>query len=322
MINTNSLINKNNNLLLYNNNFSKRKFEDNHHNNKNKKESNIILVPNIIEINQYEESIEPLMNEENSEFSPLIIDSTIKNIFSLEEGVEVDNLLEMKKRDIENKKRDIEKKSISKFIVKKTNKKKIFSVRKILKLGRIKKNSKKKGKHDKYQKDNVIRRFKVFLMRNIYNYINNSFIINNNKDKNNKVNILQRISSFNSKSISKKDNIKWFYSTIKDVFSNNLKKFICFDLDYNKKLINKVIQEGKEKKTINILNKTIKEIWYAYINDDKNNEFIGFETIKHDIKKLRIRGETDTYINLYVKIANDFENIFNEINPRIPRRKK
>jgi hypothetical protein len=63
-------------------------------------------------------------------------------------------------------------------------------------------------------------------MKNIYNYINHSFIINNNKEKNNIVNVLQRISLFNSKSISKKDNLKWFYSKIKDIFSENLKKYI------------------------------------------------------------------------------------------------
>ena len=29
----------------------------------------------------------------------------------------------------------------------------------------------------------------------------------------------------------------------------------------------------------------------------KNNKFIGFETIKHDIKKLRKIGETEAYID-------------------------
>ena len=96
-------------------------------------------------------------------------------------------------------------------------------------------------------------------MKNIYNYINHSFIINNNKEKNNIVNVLQRISLFNSKSISKKDNLKWFYSKIKDIFLK-IKKIYLYYLDYNKKLTNKVIQEGKEKNTIYILNKTIKEI--------------------------------------------------------------
>ena len=307
----------NNKLNIYIND-NKRKSEEDFYIFKNKKESNNVFSPNIIglsSLNQYKEYIDPLVNDENSEFSHLVLESRIKNIFNSEEREDNENILQTKKRDNE-----IEK--ISKFIVIKANKKQIFLIKKILKLGRIKKNSNKKGKHDKFQKDNLIRRFKVFLMRNIYNYLNNSFIVNANKDKNNKVNILQRISSFNSKSISKRDNINWLYSTIKDVFSNNLKKFICFDLDYNKKIINKVYEEGIEKKTIYILNKTIKEMWLSYINDDKNNDFIGFETIKYDIKKLKKKGESEKYINLYVKIANNFENIFKEINPRIRRKKK
>ena len=325
MLNHNDKIKTRKDIFNFNinfNNFINLKQNNDYFIEKNKKESNNFLSSNIIEIpslNPYKESIDPLINYENSENYPLICTS-FNNIIPLEEREENENIIDRK-----NKEKD--KKSLSKFLVKKTFRKnncknQIFEVRKVLKLGRIKKNSNKKGKHDKFQKDNVIRRFKVFLMRNIYNYINNSFIINNNKDKNNIVNVLQRISSFNSKSISKKDNIKWLNSKIKDVFSENLKKFICFDLDYNKKLINKVIHEGKEKKTIYILDKTIKEMWYAYINDDKNNDFLGFETIKHDIKKLRKIGETEAYISLYVKIANDFENIFNEINPRNKRKKK
>jgi hypothetical protein len=305
-----------NNVLNYNNDFLYLKSENDVFINNNEKELNLFFSPNILDIstlNQMKESIDPLYDEENSQFSQLILGPNIKNIFSIEES--------------EIKEKETNKITKSKFIIKKqninsNNKNKIFKTKKVLKPGRIKKNSSKKGKHDKFQKDNIIRRFKVFLMRNIFNYINNSFIINTNKDENNRVNVLQRISSFNSKSISKQDNIKWLNSKIKDVFSENLKKFICFDLDYNKKLINKVIQEGKEKKTIFILNKTIKEIWIAYINDDKNNNFIGFDTIKQDIIKLRKLGETETYINLYIKVANDFENIFNEINPRKTRRKK
>ena len=322
MLNYNIQLNKQKNIFNYNKDFFYIKNENDFLINKNKKESNSFFSPGFLGIstlNQIKESIDPLYEDENSQFSQIILGTNIKNILSVEES---ENLQILDKNEKENKK-----KGKSKFIIKKqfnnnNNKKPIFKIKKILKLGRIKKNSNKKGKHDKFQRDNVIRRFKVFLMRNIYNYLNNSFIINNNKDENNKANILQRISSFNSKSISKKDNIKWFNSKIKNVFSENLKKFICFDLDYNKKVINKIIEEGKEKQTIYILNKTIKEIWLAYINDDKNNDFISFETLKNDIIKLRKKGETEAYINLYIKIANDFENIFNDINPRKVRRKK
>ena len=322
MLNYNIQFNEQKNIFNNNNDFFYIKNENDLFINKNKKESMSFFSPNFLDIstlNQIKESIDPLYDDENSQFSQTILGKNIKDKLSVEEN---ENL-----RILDENEKDIKKKENSKFIIIKqfnnhNNKKPIFKIKKVLKLGRIKKNSHKKGKHDKFQRDNVIRRFKVFLMRNIYNYLNNSFIINNNKDENNKVNILQRISSFNSKSISKKDNIKWFNSKIKNVFSENLKKFICFDLDYNKKLINKIIEEGKEKQTIYILNKTIKEMWLAYINDDKNNDFIGFETLKNDIIKLRKIGETEAYIDLYIKIANDFENIFNVINPRKTRREK
>ena len=73
------------------------------------------------------------------------------------------------------------------------NGKRIFSINKVKKKGRIKKNRNKSGKHDKYQQDNIIRLFKVHLMNNIYKYINSSFKENQNKPYRKK--ILQKISS-------------------------------------------------------------------------------------------------------------------------------
>ena len=65
---------------------------------------------------------------------------------------------------------------VKKFIIKKP--KIIFNIRKEIKLGRPKKNTFKKGKHDKFQRDNVIRRFKAQFIQNIYNFINCSFSCN------------------------------------------------------------------------------------------------------------------------------------------------
>ena len=317
---------------MFNHNFMKQNlfyFSDDYYMNINfennfmfhnfKKESNTFFSQNLLDRSSLKESTSPLINDDNSEISSLIGANilNIENILSLEERENYENIYNLKININKNK-------SESKFIIRKEykNKSPIFKIKKILKLGRIKKDSNKRGKHDKFQQDNIIRRFKVFMMRNIYNYINNSFLINNNKKQNYKINVLKRISSFHEKSISKKDNIKWFNSKIKDIFSENLKKFICFDFDYNIKLINKVYEEGKEIKIMYILGKTIKEMWFAYINDDKNNDFIGFETIKDDLNKLRRKGESEKYIKLYIKVANNFEKIFQNINPRNPRKKK
>ena len=132
MINLNAQLETKTNFLYFNgNDFVKKKLDEDIYNHKNKKESNNAFSPNIIEIslNQYKESsIDPLINDDNSDFSPLILESTIKNIISLEEREENENenILNVKNRVNNNE-------SISKFIVKKINKKQIFIVKKIFK---------------------------------------------------------------------------------------------------------------------------------------------------------------------------------------------
>lgn len=124
--------------------------------------------------------------------------------------------------------------------------KKMFSIKKIMKLGRIKKDSNKIGKHSKYIRDNIIRRFKVRLMNNIYDYINKSFIINNRKEKNKHINMLKKLSSNNVKLMSKKDNMIWINSSIKYIFSQKISsKISSFNSNYNKKIINKIYEEKK-----------------------------------------------------------------------------
>ena len=318
MLNHNILLKVGKTKLNSNNDYFDKIIENDFFINKFPIETNPFFSPNLTDtstLNQMKDSFDTLNNGENSEFPSLFIGPNLKDIYSIEEFGE-ENIYQIEKK-IKNKS--------MKFIVKKPfkkNKGSIFNIEKVIKLGRIKKNSNKKGKHDKYHKDNIIRRFKVFIMKNIYTYLNKSFNINYVDNIHKKINILKKISAFNTKSISKKDNIAWLNSKIKDIFSENLTtKIVSFDSDYNKKLINKIYLEGKEKKVIYILDKTIKEIWIAYINDDKNNDFRGFETIKHDIKKLRAMGETEYYIRLYIKMANNFENIFNSINPRNIRKK-
>ena len=107
-----------------------------------------------------------------------------------------------------------------------------------MKLGRIKKNSKKNGKHNKYNRDNIIRRFKVYFMRNIYNYINSCFQINQrlNNDKN--INLIKKLSSNETKLISKIDNINWLNTPIKNIFSKKISpRILTVHSDYNKGFI-------------------------------------------------------------------------------------
>ena len=75
------------------------------------------------------------------------------------------------------------------------------------------------------------------------------------------------------------------------------------------------MKKNEEKRVIKILEKTVKEMWIIYINDDKNNEFPGFNTIKYGINKFKELNEFDEFINIYISISNNFEKIFHKIKP-------
>ena len=123
-----------------------------------------------------------------------------------------------------------EKHFVNKFIIKKENK--IFNIRKETKLGRPKNNSFQKRKHDKFQRDNIIRKFKAQFVQNLFDYINLSFKKNQDNLIGNKkpINIIQKINACETKSISKESNIRWLNSKIKDIFSHKISsKFVSFE---------------------------------------------------------------------------------------------
>lgn len=206
-----------------------------------------------------------------------------------------------------------------KFVVKK----KIFKINKILKRGRLKKNSNKIGKHNKYKTDNIIRKIKVQLSRSIYNYLNASFEVNQNKSPEKYVKVIKKISSHLIKDIKKVNTLDWLNSKVKDFFSKKISKrfYTCKDT-YNEHTINKICKRGKEKKAIEILNKTIKEFLEIYVNGDTEKKYIGFDNINDDIKKFRKKGEKEKYIEVYTEIANNFERIFKDIIKSREKRQK
>ena len=155
------------------------------------------------------------------------------------------------------------------------------------------------------------------LLNLIYiHYDNSCFNINIMKKKSKNINMIKIIPSDHIKLTSKTDTIAWLNSRIKNIFSQKISsKITTFHSDYNKKLINKIYEEKKEIKVINILDKTIREMWLIYINND-DESYPGFTKLKDDIIKLKNMGENECYINLYIQIAQKFEEIYNCIIPR------
>ena len=66
---------------------------------------------------------------------------------------------------------------------------------------------------------------------------------------------------------------------------------------------------------INILNKTVREMWLIYINDN-DESYTGFTKLKNDIVLLKNIGETENYIILYINISKKFKRIINKIISR------
>ena len=102
-------------------------------------------------------------------------------------------------------------------------------------------------------------------------------------------------------------------SSVKYIFSKKISsKISSFNSHYNKKIINKIYEEQKKLKVIDILNKTVRELWLIYINENYES-YTGFTKLKDDIIKLKNIGETEYYITFYIQIAKKFEEIIKKI---------
>ncbi len=96
-------------------------------------------------------------------------------------------------------------------------------------------------------------------MKSIYDYINSSFTINKSLIRHKQIKYIKKLSSQETNSISKNDNINWLNSSIKTILSQKIStKNSSPHSDYNKKIINDIYEDKKEIKIINILDKTIR----------------------------------------------------------------
>ena len=103
--------------------------------------------------------------------------------------------------------------------------------------------------------------------------------------------------------------------------SNNHKRF---DKNYNKKEIDFILGR-KDKKLISILNKDFEDVIRIYANVLVDKDFDGFKTIEDEVKKIKDNPKDDLemeYIKTYTKFAKNFKRAYQDIDERVPRRKK
>ena len=200
--------------------------------------------------------------------------------------------------------------------------------KKSISLGRKKKNSSEAGLHNKYSQDNLFRRFKIYFLKELRDFINEKIkeIYSGNIGKGIFAKKLYPInnSQFNNCTVSY--NLELLNKSLGDIFSNKLnKKFSIYKLDHNSKLINELKNEQDEEKNEklnNILNFTFLNCLEHFRSTKFYFELEGLETKYNKIlNDLISKGETEEYINLFKDLIINYEKYLCVKKPRKRRNK-
>ena len=137
---------------------------------------------------------------------------------------------------------------------------------------------------------------------------------NNINAKEKTIKLIQRISPKGYKTIKRDANLTWFSSKIKDILSAELSsKYRKADINSNKKRIKALYLKNEAKNVIDILEKTVREMFNIYCN---NIYFEGFKTLKDDLNDLREKmigrkeDEIKEYLSIFEGTSICLENIF------------
>ena len=191
-------------------------------------------------------------------------------------------------------------------------KNKIFDIKKVSKrIGRRKHDKpelyKYEAVHTKYRQDNIIQKIKIHFINSTMDLINRKYNEYLNIDS--KKRLLQKIKPNFTKIWRKKGNQEFLEKKLKDVFSEELSERCSTFHDkknYNKEQIEKLYEKNKAKNVINILDKSLKEIYRIYIME--NNGMKEYN-LKYDLIQIEQKNGKE-YAQEYNKKALDFLNLF------------
>jgi hypothetical protein len=191
-------------------------------------------------------------------------------------------------------------------------KNKIFDIKKVSKrIGRRKHDKpelyKYEAVHTKYRQDNIIQKIKIHFINSTMDLINRKYNEYLNIDS--KKRLLQKIKPNFTKIWRKKGNQEFLEKKLKDVFSEELSERCSTFHDkknYNKEQIEKLYEKNKAKNVINILDKSLKEMYRIYIME--NNGMKEYN-LKYDLIQIEQKNGKE-YAQEYNKKALDFLNLF------------
>ena len=203
---------------------------------------------------------------------------------------------------------------------KKQDKSKIFWIEKIDKkkknMGRRKKEKKYKTKasHNKFNKDNIVRKIKIHFLNAGIKYINKKYNeFQKLRLKRTKQKFLQKLEKKYTDYLTKKEEKIFLSKKLNEILSDAVsKRCKNHNKDYNKKNIKKLINNGEPKNLIEFLDKTIEDVYKIYISKEKDKipEF----NLENDLTLIEedINEKGENYKIKYKEYALDLISILNE----------
>jgi len=203
---------------------------------------------------------------------------------------------------------------------KKQDKSKIFWIEKIDKkkknMGRRKKEKKYKTKasHNKFNKDNIVRKIKIHFLNAGIKYINKKYNeFQKLRLKRTKQKFLQKLEKKYTDYLTKKEEKIFLSKKLNEILSDTVsKRCKNHNKDYNKKNIKKLINNGEPKNLIEFLDKTIEDVYKIYISKEKDKipEF----NLENDLTLIEedINEKGENYKIKYKEYALDLISILNE----------
>ena len=182
----------------------------------------------------------------------------------------------------------------------------IFKIKKAKKQGRRKlgKIYSNEPRHDKFSKDNIIKKIINHFIQSTLNYINekyNEFLKNNNRRSQP---LLHKIINTTSKFVTKKKISKLFKAKARDLFTMDISKRCSrSNPKDNINRIEKLYSQNEASEIIEILNKTLSELYGEYMGN-KIPEY----SFENDLNLIGDKNDTNYKISYQDKARNLINN--------------
>ena len=223
---------------------------------------------------------------------------------------------------------DLDKQNVGYFVVKvkgtrQINKNKTPATKESKLIGRKRKGDNKEGKHNKNDSDNIIKKCKAVLFKYIIIYVLEKVNgLRINKAEN--FELLKLSYKKYIDKIKKKNELDLFKMKIKNLVSleTSSKYSINKDKDFNKKSINKILEEEKDNKVlINLLNMSFGDwIDIFTLKDNIENSF-KFNGLEEALKDISDKNEEE-YFSRFIFYLFNYQNYFYNKKGRRPKTKK